>query len=54
MEMAFLKVLGELLYDSGWIKAITTGGEATAGRADNKQKGASTSRGQRWYLPFRY
>ncbi|KAH3875539.1 hypothetical protein DPMN_038807 [Dreissena polymorpha] len=46
IEMAFLKVLGEWLYDSGWITAITTAGEATAGRAGSIQKGASTSRGQ--------
>ncbi|KAH3881205.1 hypothetical protein DPMN_005128 [Dreissena polymorpha] len=46
IEMAFLKVLGEWLYESGWITAITTAGVATAGRADSIQKGASTKSGQ--------
>ncbi|KAH3730404.1 hypothetical protein DPMN_056390 [Dreissena polymorpha] len=46
IEMSFLKVLGEWLYDSGWITAITTAGVATAGRADSIKNGASTSRGQ--------
>ncbi|KAH3826795.1 hypothetical protein DPMN_128707 [Dreissena polymorpha] len=46
IEMTFLKVLNEWLYDSGWITAITTAEVATAGRADSIQKGACTLSGQ--------
>lgn len=47
IEMATLKVLGDLLEDSGWTGALTQAGVAGLGRADAFLKAAHVTRTQR-------